>query len=766
MPSSVIRNRTRPLPANVMNNHFHILVENLPEGILAEDSLGKITFANRRFCEMLGLSVTAGELAGLDTMNAARQNSHAFADSKKFLSRIEEVVRQRKAVVGEEVWLANGKCMERDYIPILNGGEYDGCFWKYRDVTRQKQDEARLRKNEELYRLLSESSRDVVALHRPDYRYLYVSPSVQDVAGYDPAELIGESPLDYIHPDDLARVTDAHERAFGTTAMNCIRYRMRRKDGEYLWMETHLRMIRDDNGILTHLQTSSRDISLRAQAEEKLKRSDDNLKALLATTEDTIYSITTDFQLITCNSAFSETILKYAGVQISAGDYCPVTLLPPEVQSEWIEYYRRVFAGERFCAVSQSEHFGQTVCYEHFFNPIFDLKRQVTGASVFGRNITSRIEAEKQIREQSQLLGGIIANLPVIVFRTDPSGVFTQSRGAGLRGLGLEDNQAVGQNLYDMFPHLKEQFDAMYQTEIVSFTAQGGEPDNEWCFENHIFRDEDGSGCVTGFAWDASKEKVVEKALRRSADEMSVLNADKDKLFSIISHDLRGPLTGMLGITDLLGNGLDTLSDEEIRLFATNLHVSAMGLLKLLDNLLEWALNESGRMTYDPQPTDMRQLCEEVLDLMRLNLKNKGISLHLDIRDDACAQADRRMAQSVLRNLLSNAIKFTPAGGQVTIGIANDAPTGDSGQNCQEWLKISIMDTGTGMDEDTLNALFDTKVRHSARGTAGEKGTGLGLSLCRDFVARHGGRIWAESREGEGSCLQFTLPKVSVGLVL
>ncbi len=766
MPSSVIRNRTLPLPANVMDNHFHILVENLPEGILAEDSLGRITFANRPFCEMFGLPATANELTGLDALRAFQRNRHHFADLDGFFGRMREVGQGRTTVTGDEIWLADGRCMERDYIPVMDGGEYDGCFWKYRDVTQQKQDEVRLRKNEELYRLLSESSRDVVALHRPDYRYLYVSPSIRDVAGYDPAELTGQSPLDYIHPDDLARVTDAHERAFGATGANCIRYRVRRKDGGYLWMETHLRMIRDGNGTLTHLQTSSRDISLRAQAEERLKQSEDNLKALLATTEDTIYSITTDFQLITFNSAFSETVLKYAGVQVSAGDYCPPTLLPPEVQAEWKEHYRRVFSGERFSVISESEHFGQTFRYEHFFNPIFDLKRQVTGASVFGRDITARIGAEKQIREQSHLLDAILANLPVIVFRTDANGVFTQSRGAGLQGLGLENDQAVGQNLYAMFPHLKDQFDAMYQTATVSFTTQGGEPGSEWCFENHIFQDEDGSGCITGFAWDVSKEKAVEQALRHQADQMTVLNADKDKLFSIISHDLRGPLTGILGITDLLGNGLDTLSDEEIRFFAANLHLSATGLLKLLDNLLEWALNESGRMAYEPQPTDMRQLCEEVLEVLRLNLKNKGIGLHLDIRGDAYAQADRRMAQSVLRNLLSNAIKFTPAGGQVTIGIANDAPTRAAGQNGQAWLRISIMDTGTGMDEETLNALFDTKVRHSTRGTAGEKGTGLGLSLCRDFVARHGGRIWAESRPGEGSCLHFTLPKISVGLLL
>lgn len=741
------------------DKYFHILAENLREGILAEDGNRKITFANRWFCEMLGLP-GPGAWLGQDAAAAMGQSKDRFADPEKCLRRTQQLVQERQPAIGEEVWMAGGKCMERDYIPIVVGGVYEGCFWKYRDVTRHRQDQHRLRKSEELYRLLSESSRDVVALHDTDYRYLYLSASVRDITGHEPADMIGKYSWDYIHPDDLERLKKAVTGVSSVAKTNPIRYRVRCKNGDYLWMETHARMVLDADGKATCLQTTSRDISLRAQTEERLRQSEDNLRALLETTEDSIYSVTTDLYLIACNLAFRQRVFKYAGIRIKAGDHCPVALLPPEVQSAWADHYRRVFAGERFSACSESVHLGRKVYFEHFFNPIVDAHGRVTGASVFGREITARMEAEKQIREQSHLLEGILANLPVVVFRTDANGIFTLSRGAGLRALGLKDDQVVGLNIYESYPHLREQFDAMYRSQVVSFTSEGGEPGSEWCFENHVFQDEDGFGATTGFAWDMSRQKAVEKMLRQYADEMSVLNADKDKLFSIISHDLRGPLTGMLGITDLLGNGLDTLSDEEIRLFATNLHVSATNLLKLLDNLLEWTLNESGRITYSPQSTDMRQLCEEVLDLLRLNMKNKNISLHLDIRGEAHARADRRMAQSVLRNLLMNAIKFTPQGGQITIGIATPAAP-DAGCNPgePEWLRISIIDTGTGMDAKTLGSLFDQKVRHSTRGTAGEKGTGLGLSLCRDFVEKHGGRIWAESHEGEGSCLQFTLPK-------
>lgn len=231
--------------------------------------------------------------------------------------------------------------------------------------------------------------------------------------------------------------------------------------------------------------------------------------------------------------------------------------------------------------------------------------------------------------------------------------------------------------------------------------------------------------------------------------ELQKLNAQKDKFFSIIAHDLRGPFSSFLGVTQLLDEMLPELSREEIRDFAASMRTSATNLYSLLENLLQWAKNQQGLTPFTPMKELMLSLVNESILTLLEPAKNKGIEIVNNIDGDIEVFADKNMLQTVIRNLVSNAIKFTPKGGNITLSAkANSASD----------VEISVKDSGIGMNETMVNNLFQLDAKTNRPGTEGEMSTGIGLLLCKDFVETHGGEIRVESEEGKGSVFHFNIP--------
>ena len=231
--------------------------------------------------------------------------------------------------------------------------------------------------------------------------------------------------------------------------------------------------------------------------------------------------------------------------------------------------------------------------------------------------------------------------------------------------------------------------------------------------------------------------------------ELQKLNAQKDKFFSIIAHDLRGPFSSFLGVTQLLDEMLPELSREEIRDFAASMRTSATNLYSLLENLLQWAKNQQGLTPFSPMKELLLSLVNESILTLLEPAKNKEIEIVNNIDGDIEVFADKNMLQTVIRNLVSNAIKFTPKGGNITLSAkANSASD----------VEISVKDSGIGMNETMVNNLFQLDAKTNRPGTEGEMSTGIGLLLCKDFVETHGGEIRVESEEGKGSVFHFNIP--------
>jgi ligand-binding sensor domain-containing protein/signal transduction histidine kinase len=248
---------------------------------------------------------------------------------------------------------------------------------------------------------------------------------------------------------------------------------------------------------------------------------------------------------------------------------------------------------------------------------------------------------------------------------------------------------------------------------------------------------------------DITERLRSEAEIKQKSEQLLKLNAEKDKFFSIISHDLRSPFCGFIGLTELLSEELPNLTMAQVQDIAVGLCKSATNLYRLLENLLEWSRMQQGSIPFDPKVIQIRSIVDECIAMVMEPAKSKDIDLTYNIPDDLKVIADINMVQTVIRNLVSNAIKFTSKGGRISVSAK---ATGD--KNCE----ISIQDTGIGMTSEMVNNLFRLDVKTNRKGTEGEPSSGLGLLLCKEFIEKQGGKIWVESQEGNGSEFKFTLP--------
>lgn len=243
--------------------------------------------------------------------------------------------------------------------------------------------------------------------------------------------------------------------------------------------------------------------------------------------------------------------------------------------------------------------------------------------------------------------------------------------------------------------------------------------------------------------------KKTEQVLRASEQKLKKMNAAKDKLFTIIAHDLGSPLNSLLLSSAHLKDHSRVLDQQDLEEFIHNIYNQTQDMADLLANLLQWAMVQIGKIQQDPETVDLRLLTEETVQQIKYTAQKKKIRLASHIMENTMAWADKRMMQVVIRNLLSNAVKYTHPGGEINI------TSKDAGSH----IEITVSDNGVGMDREKADRLFKEQFHESTRGTSNEKGTGLGLVLCKEFVEKNDGEIRVQSQPLLGSHFSFTLPK-------
>jgi len=238
------------------------------------------------------------------------------------------------------------------------------------------------------------------------------------------------------------------------------------------------------------------------------------------------------------------------------------------------------------------------------------------------------------------------------------------------------------------------------------------------------------------------------KQLLENNEQLSILNKTKDKLFSIIGHDLRNPFNVTMGFSELLLDNINHYSEDKVNTILQHIFNASQGGNSLLDNLLHWSRSQSGHIIFEPISLNLYFLIEETLSFLEGNINKKLINVRNEVNQTILVNADENMVKTILRNLISNAIKFTYERGSIIIKAIEK----------KQYVEISVTDNGIGISVEKIKTLFNIETTVSQKGTTDEIGTGLGLFLCKEFVVKQGGEIWVESGISEGSSFKFTLP--------
>jgi PAS domain S-box len=374
-------------------------------------------------------------------------------------------------------------------------------------------------------------------------------------------------------------------------------------------------------------------------------------------------------------------------------------------------------------------------------------------------NLERKQDLETLDKEQ-YLMRTLMDNLPDHIYFKDLESRFIRVNIAQSKFLGLNDcDKAIGKSDYDFFTeaHARMAYDDE-QTIIQTGQSMTKEerlvlansPDS-WVYATKLpIRNKEGKIIGTfGISREITERKLAEEEIKLKNELLQTINAEKDKFFSILAHDLKGPLSAFLGATQILAEEIQNMSFEEIKEITINMKESASNIYRLLENLLEWSRLKRGLLEFSPENLNVKQLIKTCIEVLKESARKKSIIIDYSFPDDIAVYADSRMMETVIRNLVSNAIKFTPIGGKVTVAAEKKS---------DQSIEIKIIDSGIGMTPELKGKLFLLNEKTSRKGTEGEPSTGLGLLLCKEFIGKHMGKIWVESEVGKGSVFSFILP--------
>jgi len=374
------------------------------------------------------------------------------------------------------------------------------------------------------------------------------------------------------------------------------------------------------------------------------------------------------------------------------------------------------------------------------------------------KEIKYRKRIEQDLSDSKRKYQDIVNLLPEAIFEFDTEGYLSFANDYGLKLLELSEIDLnhgikieefiVPSDLDSMIEYQNKVLDnkPVSRTEYT-FTSRNG--NNVPLSINAVPIIKEGN--ITGIrtvAVDMSEHKKIEDALIKYADDLKILNASKDKFFSIVAHDLKNPFQGLLGFSDFLHSDYDNLSEDEKKEYIGYIRSTSRNAYNLLDNLLQWSRLQTGRIEIVPAKINLFSAVNSVMDLLTSNAIRKRITLLNSVCQKIFVLADNNMLNSVLQNLISNAIKFTRQNGEVRI----------ESELVEGFVRISVTDNGVGMNENDMAKLFKIDQHISHVGTMNETGTGLGLLLCKEMVELNGGNISVQSEAGKGSVFIITMP--------
>ncbi len=623
---------------------YRAVLEQSSEGmILVDRGSGTILEANLAFAELSGYA--PAEVAGLalDAVLGDPEGSVAGSEKHEGKSSDESyLTRCRRKDDGEVEVEVN--------VSVIQQGPSGVLSFVVRDITERKRAAEALRESENRYRQLIESAHDWIWEIDEQSRYVFCSPMVVDVLGYEPEEVLGKTPFDLMPPDEAARVgplfaSFAQKREPFRELANINRH----KDGHLVFIEASGMPILDSNGDYRGYRGMDRDVTDRRRAAEALRASEDRYQTLVNLSPDAIV-----------------------------------------VQADGKYIFANLAAARLFAADSPQEIVGKDM-----FELIHPDYREL-------------------IEARAGQISTVATPVEIKVLRLDGNPVTVEASAANMEFDGRQATQVVFRDLTER----------KRTEEVLRRAAEHTEATNR------------------------ELERAVARA-NQSAEEAQAASIAKSEFVANMSHEIRTPINGVIGMTSLL---LDTDLSPLQRDYAETVRVSAESLLTIVNDILDFSKIEAGKLEMEYLGFDLRNALEEMGDLLAMHAQEKGLEFTTLIEPEVPSRliGDPGRLRQVLTNLVGNAVKFTERG-EVAVGVSLESEDDKTAM-----LRFAVRDTGIGIEEDKLEALFRPFTQADASTTRRFGGTGLGLSISKSLVERFHGQIGATSTPGEGSTFWFT----------
>jgi len=726
---------------------YRNLIARMPDGVYKSTHEGRFIEANPAMVRMLGYD-SKEDLFSID-IKTQLYFDPSDRESLQLEENLEELgVYRLKRKDGSEIWVE-----DHGWYNVDEHGEiliHEGIL---RDVSERISAEAALKKSERDYRNLFESANDSILIFDPESEVVLDANNHACVTyGFPKSELVGLS---------LKQITNNVQR--GEQLIQELLQRGRyeefetmhfNKEGSPIHFLINLSVI-EYNGKKVILSIH-RDITERKQIENKLMESEEKFRFLAEYSPNMIF-INIKGRIVYAND-LCEKVMGYTKEELYSSDFNFLKLIAPEYQQLITESFRfhmadQDYAPYEYALLTKDGKKLHTMLSTKLIH--FGGENAVLGVVT---DITERKRAEEVLIESEERFRSLYENISIGLYRTTPEGKILFANPALISILGFNSFEELAERNLEQAgfepDYLRSDFRQQIECDgiVKGLESKWRRHDRKVIYvrENaKVYRDSQGKiKYYEGTIEDITDRKLAELQLTKQTEELTELNATKDKFFSIIAHDLKNPFNTILGFTNVLLTNFQEFDTDEILKYLNIIDNSSKHAFTLLENLLLWARTQTGTIDFHPEVIDLQSSVIDIIALLDNQAKKKYISIINNIEDRCFAYADKNMIETILRNLLTNAIKFTPKNGSVVVSITD--------QNDQ--IEISVRDTGVGIAKDDMEYIFRIDRKTTTLGTEKEKGTGLGLVLCKEFVEKHGGKISVESEFGIGSTFKFTIP--------
>ncbi len=733
-----------------LEEKYKRLVESLSEEYIfySHDSAGMVTYVSPSITKILGYSQEESMRNYREFLTDHEMNQEALNRSRASLKGLVQPPFMN------ELYHIDGtaRIFYNTELPIYDkNGKVTGVEGIAHDVTKKFAAEEELRKQDEILKLLVDTIEEVFWIYdlKAD-QLLFVSQKYEQVFGRK-TESLYQNPgsfLKSVHKDDREYLKKAYKKIRKGSGLD-LEYRIIDPSGKEKQIWTRSFVIRDHRNKPSLSIGTAQDITQR----KKSQREKDLLAAIVENVEDHAVIKDIDLKVIASNRANTAAAGKKTADQL-------IGKTDIEIYGD-LDHVRQYMDDDR--KAMKLKH-GETLVNDQVFMfpdgrkihslvkkfPIYDEQHKLIAVASISRDVTDYKNTLEELYRSEKNYRLLIDNQGEGIGMVDSDDQFIFVNPKAEEIFGMPPGKLVGKTVFNFLSpenkkFIREQTDQRkqgaentYELEIIRpdkqkrnilVTATPQYEEGKFIGTFAVFRD------MTGW-------KAQETEENKSAT---------DKFISIIAHDLKNPLSSIMGFSDLLMKDYSSYDPEEVLTFVKMIHGASRQAQNLLNNLLDWSRSQTDRIRFDPTGIDIYDVVSSVCKLYNLSAHEKNLHLNNRVSQDTLVYGDQNMVSTIIRNLISNAIKFTRPKGKITI----------SSKSSGNEIQILVTDNGIGIPEEMIEKLFRIDEQVSRTGTANEEGTGLGLILSMEFARKNNGTLSVSSKPGKGSTFSLALPRFS-----